>query len=150
MRLDGVEERFCYKPAGFAIGYGLRHSGLYQQYHDDMRAQRSEALISEEPTLALAAACAEAMGLFEDCAEVCIWREVCGKLPEKLLIEYRNIIPGIAAHIRAHGGELLKEMYFSKIIPVVVAMDAGEMEIAGRLCESALRETVEKYAHMIG
>ena len=140
---------FSYKPQLYALMYGLRHSGLYQGYHCDMRQERLDELARQEPELAFVLACVGEMGLFEDCAEVCIWREICKLQPNELLQHHRDILPGIVESIRARadGKEKLREMYFSKILPVVVAMDAGEIKIAccvyGKLVEELEKQADE-------
>ena len=148
MRLDGRDcfgeetEIFSYKPQLCASMYGIRHSGLYYHYHEDDRKKRLDDLARKEPELAFVLACAGEAGLFEDCAEVGIWRAVCMRQPVEILNRHRNIMPGIVRKIRAcpDGKEMLKEMYFSKILPVAAAMDAGETKIARCLYVQTVEE----------
>ncbi|MBE5775642.1 MAG: hypothetical protein E7337_17265 [Clostridiales bacterium] len=152
MRLDGRDcfgeeyELFSYQPQRCALMCGMRHSGLYYKYHGETRKDRLNHLARQEPELEFVIACVYEMGLFEDCAELWIWREVCADLPKELRRQHRNSMPGFVRNIRqrSDAARIFKELYFSDVFPVAAAMDAGETEIACALYV----QTVEKLKKM--
>ena len=81
--------------------------------------------------------CVNVMGLYYDCAEIQIWRAFCDEMlsDSEVMQYYREIMPKL---VRAIGSGMdkdmvFKELYFSFVIPVVMAMDAGQEEVAFRI-----------------
>ena len=145
--LSETDAKFCYHPVSTWKWEYYIHSSLYYEYHKEHREEMLKHQMCREPELALAIACAGEMGLFADCAEVCIWREVCKLMPEEMLREFKTKIPEMVKSISdcADGKAILHEMYFSTIIPVVTAMDAQEPQLALKLCLQAVKR-LEKSA----
>ncbi len=138
---------FCYRPINrWQWGHYI-HSSLYYEYHEDHRKEMLRSQAECEPELALVIACSGEMGLFGDCAEVCIWRAVCELLPKEMLQYLRKRMPELTKRIldSADSKDILRELYFSMVIPVVVAMDAQEMQLAIKLFERSMEKLERTY-----
>jgi len=131
------ETPFSYRPQGVGLWCGRGHGALYYNYHADDRAKRLNTLAQREPELAIAVECVKAMGLFDDCAEMCILRTFRNDFTEKDIRYYRENAPRIALALSGRN-EYLKELYFSLILPIVAAIDAGETEIACRIARAGM------------
>ncbi len=138
---------FCYRPINAWQWEYRAHSSFYYAYHEEHRAEMVQNQACREPELALVLACVGEMGLFGDCAEVNIWRAVCGEMTEERIRRHRKKMPELVRRIseRADAKDILRELYFSVVIPVAVAMDAQEPQIALKLCLCAVEGLEESY-----
>ena len=130
MRLDANKGPYCFVPQNPRFqDYGF-HSELYYVYSAEWRGRELLRIADAEPEFALVAKCLLSMGLFDDCAEMLIWRSFYNGLG-KNNSERKATRQIVDAIDHEENPEIIyKELYFSFVLPIVAAVDMEQIELA--------------------
>lgn len=140
------DEVYGFLPHGMGARSYFPHSALYYVYHGDVREEKLRLLAREEPDLAVVAECVNAMGLFHDCAELTLWRRYCRPWAEDRGEAYRRAMPDIARKLREdeENPTVFLQLYFSLVLPVAAAIDAGRLDVARTLYRRSMDDLLRQ------
>lgn len=115
-------------------------------YGTDSKGQKELERI--EPDLKVVLLCVQSMEKNENCAEVMMWRDFRNAYIESNVIEMQcRKMPIIAQEImkKSEREHLFRKLYFTLVMPVVLAIDAAQYELACSIYADRISDLEKQY-----